>query len=107
MPVPGNATLTVPLIANGRHQDKADAVRSTGHENDVALRYQGGATLSEARTGRAVHIDRERELIVTSALELPSSSALTSAWPETPVGADPLPGQLDRWLASRGAELVA
>jgi amidohydrolase len=32
---------------------------------------------------------------------------LTSSWPETPAGADPLPGQLDRWLASRGAELVA
>jgi len=44
---------------------------------------------------------------VTSALELPSNSALTSSWPETPAGADPLPGQLDRWLASRGAELVA
>jgi amidohydrolase len=29
------------------------------------------------------------------------------SWPETPPGADPLPGQLDRWLASRGAELVA
>jgi amidohydrolase len=28
-------------------------------------------------------------------------------WPETPPGADPLPGQLDRWLAARGAELVA
>jgi amidohydrolase len=44
---------------------------------------------------------------VTSALRLPQSSPLTSAWPETPPGADPLPGQLDRWLASRGAELVA
>jgi amidohydrolase len=33
--------------------------------------------------------------------------SLTAAWPETPSGADPLPGQLDRWLASRGAELVA
>jgi amidohydrolase len=40
-------------------------------------------------------------------LSLPSSSPLTSSWPETPAGADPLPGQLDRWLASRGAELVA
>jgi amidohydrolase len=29
------------------------------------------------------------------------------AWPETPPGADPLPGQLDHWLASRGPELVA
>ena len=28
-------------------------------------------------------------------------------WPGAPVGADPLPGQLDRWLAARGAELVA
>jgi amidohydrolase len=33
--------------------------------------------------------------------------SLTASWPETPSGADPLPGQLDRWLASRGAELVA
>jgi amidohydrolase len=45
---------------------------------------------------------------VTSALKLPTGShQLTSTWPETPPGADPLPGQLDRWLASRGAELVA
>jgi amidohydrolase len=43
---------------------------------------------------------------VTSALTLPSGT-LTSSWPETPPGADPLPGQLDRWLAARGAELVA
>jgi len=44
---------------------------------------------------------------VTSALTLPQSSPLTSSWPETPPGADPLPGHLDRWLAARGAELVA
>ncbi|MEV1285835.1 amidohydrolase [Micromonospora sp. NPDC049679] len=44
---------------------------------------------------------------MTSALTLPSGSHLASSWPETPPGADPLPGQLDRWLASRGAELVA
>jgi amidohydrolase len=48
---------------------------------------------------------------VTSALTLPpgrpAGRPLTSAWPETPAGADPLPGQLDRWLAARGAELVA
>ena len=43
---------------------------------------------------------------MTSALTLPSGE-LTSSWPDTPTGADPLPGQLDRWLASRGAELVA
>ena len=44
---------------------------------------------------------------MTSALRLPTGGSLASSWPETPPGADPLPGQLDRWLASRGAELVA
>ncbi|HEY6594873.1 MAG TPA: amidohydrolase [Asanoa sp.] len=43
---------------------------------------------------------------MTSALTVPAGSPM-SPWPETPPGADPLPGQLDRWLASRGAELVA
>jgi amidohydrolase len=32
---------------------------------------------------------------------------VSSGWPETPPGADPLPGQLDRWLSAKGAELVA
>jgi amidohydrolase len=73
----------------------------------VALRYQSGARLIDARPERASHIDRERELTVTSALTLPTGSTPTPSWPETPAGADPLPGQLDRWLASRGAELVA
>jgi amidohydrolase len=36
-----------------------------------------------------------------------TAERLLTSWPETPPGADPLPGQLDRWLASRGAELVA
>jgi amidohydrolase len=36
-----------------------------------------------------------------------SERSLTAGWPDTPPGVDPLPGQLDRWLASRGAELVA
>ena len=44
---------------------------------------------------------------MTSALTLPQGGKLTSSWPDTPAGADALPGQLDRWLASRGAELVA
>ena len=44
---------------------------------------------------------------MTSALRLPTGSQLASSWPEKPPGADPLPGQLDRWLAARGAELVA
>ncbi len=44
---------------------------------------------------------------MTSALTVSQDAELTSSWPDTPPGADPLPGQLDRWLASRGAELVA
>ena len=44
---------------------------------------------------------------MTSALTQPQGGPPMSSWPETPAGADPLPGQLDRWLASRGAELVA
>ncbi len=49
----------------------------------------------------------------TSALTLPATSGdsrqRVSAphWPDPPPGADPLPGHLDRWLAARGAELVA
>jgi amidohydrolase len=43
---------------------------------------------------------------VTSALTVPEGTQLAS-WPGMLPGSDPLPGQLDRWLASRGAELVA
>ncbi|HET9516885.1 MAG TPA: amidohydrolase, partial [Actinoplanes sp.] len=42
---------------------------------------------------------------MTSALTVPDTNRLAS-WPGALPGADPLPGQLDRWLASRGAELV-
>jgi len=45
--------------------------------------------------------------VTSAALTLPEGGTLTSSWPETLPGADPLPGQLDRWLAARGAELVA
>jgi amidohydrolase len=46
---------------------------------------------------------------VTSALKLPAETSSLDGplWTEAPQGADPLPGQLDRWLAARGAELVA
>jgi amidohydrolase len=43
---------------------------------------------------------------VTSSMAVPDGTHLaTFATP--PPGVDPLPGQLDRWLAARGAELVA
>lgn len=48
---------------------------------------------------------------MTTALRLPAeaggSDESDPLWAEVPDGADPLPGQLDRWFASRGAELVA
>lgn len=52
-------------------------------------------------------IGRDQEVAVTSALTMPQSDE-SAGWPDSPPpGADPLPGQLDRWLAARGAELVA
>lgn len=42
---------------------------------------------------------------MTTALTAPDGA--DTAWPEPQSGADPLSGQLDRWLAARGAELVA
>jgi amidohydrolase len=42
---------------------------------------------------------------VTTALTEPEGTQ--TEWPGPLPGAEPLPGQLDRWLASRGAELVA
>jgi amidohydrolase len=41
---------------------------------------------------------------VTTALTAPEG--VDTPWPGLTPGADPLPGQLDRWLAARGAELV-
>lgn len=45
------------------------------------------------------------EVDVTTALTAPEGA--DTAWPAPLPGADPLPGRLDRWLAARGAELVA
>jgi amidohydrolase len=50
-------------------------------------------------------------MTVTSALTRSATAEKVEesdpVWAEMPSGADPLPGQLDRWLAKRGAELVA
>ncbi|MET0493941.1 MAG: amidohydrolase [Actinoplanes sp.] len=43
---------------------------------------------------------------MTTALTVPDGSP-SAPFPGPPPGAEPLPGQLDRWLAARGAELVA
>ncbi|GFJ91278.1 hypothetical protein Prum_049200 [Phytohabitans rumicis] len=88
----------VPQLAERSYQGIRNAARSNRYQNDVAQRHRSGSRLSESYP---IHSDRESD--VTSALTLPQSgSSLASSWPETPPGADPLPGQLDRWLASRG-----
>src|SRR4051795_5619984 len=75
------------------------------YENDVAQRHQLRSTLSRVAETRQTFAS-ETELEVTTALTVPSG-ATPATLPGPPPGADPLPGQLDRWLASRGAELVA
>ncbi len=101
-----NDVTTIPSLIERSYQGIHDAALSDHYGNDVAQRHRFRSRLS-----RVVDNDpptsSERESDVTSALTLPSGSLLASSWPETPPGADPLPGQLDRWLASRGAELVA
>jgi amidohydrolase len=87
------------------YQGFRDSLRSDQYGNDVAQRHQNGSRLSRvAETGP--HPESDRDIDVTSALTAPSG-AQTATFPGPPPGAEPLPGQLDRWLASRGAELVA
>ena len=82
-----------------------DRSYSSGLSNDVAQRDQNGSRLSRvAETGP--NPESDRDIDVTSALTAPSG-AQTATFAGPPPGAEPLPGQLDRWLASRGAELVA
>ncbi len=97
-----HATDAVPPATECHYQGLPNAAQFDHHANEVALRHRLGSRLSESCA-----IDSNREFNVTSALTLPPSSTLTSSRPDTPPGADALPGQLDRWLASRGAELVA
>src|SRR5256714_4353537 len=91
------------------YQGIRNAMQSGRHRNEIAQRHHPGSRLS-----KLLPTDRDQVEPVTSALTTASDSeppapgsSLGAPWPETPPGADPLPGQLDRWLAARGAELVA
>lgn len=114
-----NNTLSsaTPHPTNRPDQHFHDSAQSHEHENEIAQRYRFGSTLAQLSDlsprspGRP---QREQVETVTSALTLPSGNhptvrtgPVTADWPDALPGADPLPGQLDRWLASRGAELVA
>ena len=103
---------SVPTPTERSHQVIRDPARSDHYGNDVAQRHQNRSRLSRVvETGPPPASDissltSERESDVTSALTVPEGAQLAS-WPGKLPGADPLPGQLDRWLAARGAELVA
>jgi amidohydrolase len=100
----------VPPPAERSYQGFRDTARSDQYGNDVAQRHEFRSRLSRVAEIRPI-LESDRESDVTTALttvpdggELPPVNAV---FPGPPPGADPLPGQLDRWLASRGAELVA
>src|SRR5947209_384806 len=90
------------LAVDRSYQGIRDAVQAGRHRNEIAQRHHHGARLS-----KLLPADRDQVETVTSALSsrtdvLPpatprgSERPLTASWPETPSGADPLPGQLDR-----------
>ncbi len=58
----------------------------------------------ETRTN--LESDTESDVTTTTALTV-SADIDPASFPGPPPGADPLPGQLDRWFAARGAELIA
>src|SRR6266545_4267085 len=90
-----------------------DPAQRSSHKNEIAQRHHQGSRLS-----RLLSVDRDQVETVTTSLSITAKGpapatrvspdrSVIGSWPETPPGADPLPGQLDRWLAARGAELVA
>jgi amidohydrolase len=87
------------------YQGFRDSAQSDQYGNDVAQRHRR-SRLSRV-TGSRQTFRTDRETDVTSALTAVPDGAAMVSWPGPPPGADPLPGQLDRWLAARGAELVA
>src|ERR1700759_1520905 len=90
--------------SNGSYQGVRDTPRPNQHGNDVAQRPHNRSRLSRnAETRINLPSDTETD-VTTTAMTAPSGAHL--AFPGPPPGADPLPGQLDRWLAARGAELV-
>jgi len=97
------------------YQGFRDAAQSDPYGIDVAQRHQKRSRLSRVVETRintdsdaapALRIESDSESHVTNALTVPDGTQQASV-PGPPPGADPLPGQLDRWLAARGAELVA
>ena len=97
------------------YQGFRDPARSGGHGIGVAQRHQERSKLSRVAETRqnfetAGPASTELEADVTTALTTPAGAEFEggpASWAGLLPGAEPLPGQLDRWLAIRGAELVA
>src|SRR3954462_12647097 len=91
------------------YQGIRDPAQQSVHGNDVAQRHNGSklsrVAQSHQRAARQT-FESDTETDVTTALTAPHEKAQTE-WPGPLPGAEPLPGQLDRWLAAHGAELVA
>src|SRR4051794_10328414 len=85
------------------YQGIRDPARSDAHGNDVAQRHHRRSKLSRVAESRETPED-DTDIDVTAAL---APQGAGTEWPGPLPGAEPLPGQLDRWLATRGAELVA
>src|SRR3982750_4295577 len=100
-----HSTNATPPPAGRSHQGLCDPARSDEYGNGVAQRHQKRSRLSRVAETR-MKLTSDTESDVTSALTMPEGITMAS-FPGPPPGADPLPGQLDRWLAARGAELVA
>src|SRR6266545_1746808 len=90
-----------------------DPAQRSSHKNEIAQRHHQGSRLS-----RLLSVDRDQVETVTTSLSITAKGpapatrvspdrSVIGSWPETPPGAAPLPGQLDRWLAARAAALVA
>src|SRR5437667_2242745 len=92
---------TTPVSARS-YQVRRDTAQSARHRNDLAQRHHSGSRLSQL-----LPTDRDQVETVTTTLGVTAKTPVIVPFGDTPPGADPLPGQLDRWLAARGAELVA
>jgi amidohydrolase len=93
-----------PPSANRSQQGLRDPVRPADPGIDVAQRHHGRSKLSRGAETRQ-NFDGDTETDVTTAVTAPEGAH--ADWLGPMPGAEPLPGQLDRWLATRGAELVA
>ena len=99
-----NGLNATPSPEERSYQGFRDTERPDEHGNGVAQRHRNRTRLSRVAETRLLESDSDPD--VTSALTMPEGITMAT-FPGPPPGADPLPGQLDRWLAARGAELVA